>query len=90
VPGRAFSVKMVGMAEVGVPISLDGWQSIQYVGACACVIFILLNIMVNIICLVLLLTCIIYNWFPRAEYKLVLFSSLNVDCLTSEEEYWVL
>jgi len=26
----------MGMAEVGAPISLDGWQSIQIVGASAC------------------------------------------------------
>jgi len=32
-----------GMAEVGAPISLDGWQSMQIVGASACVIFILLQ-----------------------------------------------
>jgi len=32
---------MVGMAEVGAPISLDGWQSIRIVGASAWVIFIL-------------------------------------------------
>jgi len=32
---------MVGMAEMGAPISLDGWQSIWTVGASACVIFIL-------------------------------------------------
>ena len=31
------------MAEVGAPISLDGWQSIWTVGAYACVIFILLQ-----------------------------------------------
>jgi len=36
-PGRASSVKMVGMAEV--PISLDEVASIQIVGASACVIF---------------------------------------------------
>jgi len=29
------------MAEIGAPISLDGWQSIRIVGASACVIFIL-------------------------------------------------
>ena len=34
---------MVGMAEVGAPISLDGVHSIQIVGASACVIFILLQ-----------------------------------------------
>jgi len=34
---------MVGMAEVGAPISLDEWQSIETVGASACVIFILLQ-----------------------------------------------
>ena len=34
--GRASGVKMVGMVEVGAPISLDGWQSIQTVGASAC------------------------------------------------------
>jgi len=32
---------MVGMVEVGAPISLDGWQSFRIVGASACVIFIL-------------------------------------------------
>jgi len=32
---------MVGMAEMGAPISLDGWQSIQIVVVSACVIFIL-------------------------------------------------
>jgi len=32
---------MVGIVEVGAPISLDGWQSIGIVGASACVIFIL-------------------------------------------------
>jgi len=31
------------MVEVGAPISLDGWQSIQTVGASARVIFILLQ-----------------------------------------------
>jgi len=31
------------MAEMGAPISLDGWQSIQIVGVYACVIFILLQ-----------------------------------------------
>jgi len=31
------------MAEVGAPISLDGWQSIQNVGASACVICIMLQ-----------------------------------------------
>jgi len=41
VPGRAFGVKMVGMAEMGAPINLDGWQSIRIVGVSACVIFIL-------------------------------------------------
>jgi len=41
VPGRASGVKMVGMAEMGAPISLYGWQSIQTVGVSACVIFIL-------------------------------------------------
>jgi len=41
VPGRASGVKMVGMAEMGAPISLDGWQSIQIVGVSAYVIFIL-------------------------------------------------
>jgi len=34
---------MVGMAEVGAPISLDGWKSIHTVGASACVMFILLQ-----------------------------------------------
>jgi len=29
------------MAEIGVPISLDGWQSIRIVGVSACVICIL-------------------------------------------------
>jgi len=29
------------MAEMGAPISVDGWQSIQIAGASACVIFIL-------------------------------------------------
>ena len=38
----ASGVKMVGMAEMGATISLDGWQSIQIVGASACVIFIIL------------------------------------------------
>jgi len=33
--------KMVGMAEMGALISLDGWQSIWIVGVSACVIFIL-------------------------------------------------
>jgi len=32
---------MVGMAEMGAPVSLDGWQSIWIVGVSACVIFIL-------------------------------------------------
>jgi len=32
---------MVGIVEVGAPISLDGWQSIRIVGASACVISIL-------------------------------------------------
>ena len=32
---------MVGMAQTGALISLDGWQSIRIVGATACVIFIL-------------------------------------------------
>jgi len=31
------------MTELGAQISLDGWQSIQIVGASACVIFILLQ-----------------------------------------------
>jgi len=31
---------MVGMAEVGVPVCKDGWQSIWIVGASACVILI--------------------------------------------------
>jgi len=39
--GRASSIKMVGMAEVGAPINLDGWQSIWIVDVSACVIFIL-------------------------------------------------
>jgi len=34
---------MLGMAEVGVPVSRDGWQSIRIVGASAHVIFILLH-----------------------------------------------
>jgi len=41
VPGRASGVKMMGMAEMGAPISLDRWQSIQIVGTSVCVIFIL-------------------------------------------------
>ena len=41
-PGRASGVKMVVMAEMGAPISQDGWQSFRTVGAFACVIFILL------------------------------------------------
>jgi len=41
VPGRASGIKMVGIVEMGAPISLDGWQSIRIVGASACVIFIL-------------------------------------------------
>ena len=32
---------MVGMAEMGAPIILEGWQSIWIVGVSACVIFIL-------------------------------------------------
>ena len=36
-PGRASGIKMVGMAEMGAPISLDGWQSIRIVGfVCLC------------------------------------------------------
>jgi len=35
--------KMVRMAELGVPISQDGWQCIRIVDAYACVIFILLQ-----------------------------------------------
>ena len=42
-PGRASGDKMVGMAEVGAPISLDEWQSVRIVGASACVIFKLLQ-----------------------------------------------
>jgi len=38
---RGIRHKMVGMAEVASPISLDGWQSVRIVGASACVIFIL-------------------------------------------------
>jgi len=34
---------MVGMAEVGHQLVWMGWQSIQIVGASACVIFILLQ-----------------------------------------------
>jgi len=34
---------MVGMAEIGAPISLDGRQSIRIIGASDCVIFILLQ-----------------------------------------------
>ena len=41
--GRASCVKMVGMAEVGHQLVWMGWQSIQIVGASACVIFILLQ-----------------------------------------------
>jgi len=41
VPGRASGVKMVGMAEMGAAISLDGVAVIRVVGASACVIFIL-------------------------------------------------
>jgi len=41
VPGRASGVKMMGIAVMGAPFSLDGWQSIRIVGASACVIFIL-------------------------------------------------
>ena len=37
--GRAFGVKMVGIAEVAAPISQDGVASIQTVGASACIIF---------------------------------------------------
>ena len=40
-PGRALGIKMAGMAEIGAPINLDGWQSFQIVGASAWVIFIL-------------------------------------------------
>jgi len=40
--GRASGVKMVGMADMGAPISLDGWQSIWIVDVSAySVIFIL-------------------------------------------------
>jgi len=28
---------MVGMAQIGAPISLDGWQSIRIAGASVCV-----------------------------------------------------
>ena len=38
---KASCVKMVGMAEMGAPISVDGWQSVRIVGVSACVIFIL-------------------------------------------------
>jgi len=41
VPGRASGEKMVGMAEMGAPISLDGVQSFWIVGVSGCVIFIL-------------------------------------------------
>jgi len=41
VSGRASGVKLVEMVEVGVPVSLDGWESIWIVGASVCVIFIL-------------------------------------------------
>ena len=42
-PGKGSHVKMVEMAEVGAPVSLDGVASIWIVGhgASACVIFIL-------------------------------------------------
>jgi len=36
VPGRASGVKMVGMAEMGAPVSLDGWQTIWIVAVSAC------------------------------------------------------
>ena len=36
-------VKMVGIAEVGAPVSVYGWQSIRIVGASAYVILILLQ-----------------------------------------------
>jgi len=41
VPGRASGIKMVGMAEMGATVSLDGWKSIWIVGVSAYVIFIL-------------------------------------------------
>ena len=40
-PERTSGVKMVGMAEMGAAISLDGVAVIRVVGASACVIFIL-------------------------------------------------
>ena len=40
--GRASGVKMVGMVQVGVPISLDEWQSIRILGASACVLILLI------------------------------------------------
>jgi len=41
VPRRASGIKMVGIAEMRAPISLDGWQSIWIVGVSASVTFIL-------------------------------------------------
>jgi len=38
VPGRAYGIKMMGMTEVGAPVSLNGVASIGIVGASACVI----------------------------------------------------
>jgi len=43
VPGRVSSIKMMEMAEVGHQLVIMEWQSIQIVGAPACVIFILLQ-----------------------------------------------
>jgi len=45
---------MVGMVEVGAPIVWMGWQSIQIVGASACVIFILQ-----------IAKCIFWYWLTR-------------------------
>jgi len=42
-PGRASGIKLVGMAEVGAPISQDGTAVHPDYGASACVIFILLQ-----------------------------------------------
>jgi len=47
------------MAEVGAPISLDGWQSIQIVGASACVIFIWLQKIQK------MAKCTFWYWFTR-------------------------
>jgi len=41
VPGRASGAKDGGDGRDGATINLDGWQSIQIVGASACVMFIL-------------------------------------------------